>query len=63
MLKIEIVSCVSLADCCADPEAPGVGLVHGRVGVKIALPLILPYALPCLRYRCNNTGVSIVAAP
>lgn len=63
MLRIEIVFCVSLADSCADPEAPGARLMPGRVGVKFVLPFILPYPLPSLRNRRNDTGVSIVAAP
>jgi hypothetical protein len=61
VLRIEIVVCVSLADSCADPEAPGGRLMHGRVSVKV-LPFILPYPLPSLRNRRNDAGVSIVAA-
>ena len=62
MAKIKI-DCISLVDCCADPEAAGARVAWVRMCVTLILALKLPYPLSCLRDRCDNTGISIIAPP
>jgi hypothetical protein len=60
--KIKI-DCISLVDCCADPEAAGARMACVRVHVALIPVLKLPYPLSCLRNCCDNTDISIIAPP
>ena len=62
MAKIKI-DCISLVDCCADPEAAGARVAYVRMRVTLIPVLELPYPLSCLRNCSDNTGISIIAPP